>query len=1026
MKISEFSVRRPVAIMVVFTLLILFGILAMSGLPMDIMPNVEMPTLSISTTYRGANPIDVEKKISEPLEKNLSTVNGLKDINSVSMEGLSTIRLSFDWGYDLNEAADDIRGRLDFANYYLPEDAEKPVLRKYNASMAPIMFIGIEVEPGVEFPQKYIERNVVDKLMKVRGVGAVNLSGFADEIVSIELSADKMEKYNLSLSDVHSLLSGYNASVPATGLDIGKRYVTVRTEGEFPSILELAEIPVQRSGGKTILLQDIAKVDFGKMRQVESKVMINGRPGGLIMIRKASDENTVTVAKRVAAALDSIKRSADKLKVFVLVDQAGNVEATLKNLGYTLIFCMVFVVLIVFLLLWDLRGALIIASSIPFSLIISFIFMRMFGYTINMISLGALAIAVGMVVDAAIVMFENIFRHRYILKEPLRESAMFAPGEVGIAVSASVMTTAAIFFPLTFVRGFVGVFFSQLGVIVTIVLFASLFTSLTVVPALSSLLLPSRKKKDERQEQITAFWQRFGKRTGAMVRSSFKHGGLLIAVLLLIFGVSLILFRYIPKEFIPEQDNGRIEITMDLPAFMNVNESESMARALEDLIKNNIPDEKVIFYTAGTSRRGTAINTNQFQLNVQLTTSSSKRRPIDTVANEIRKLITAKLMGYKNFSISTSSGFGARMMSSGGSGAELEIYGDDLEKMAEKAEYWKSELLKLDEVRNAVISFERGKMEARIIPDISRAAEFGLTPLQLGDTIRTVLYGAKVGEFRQSGEVFEIYLNYSKKGLEDLDSLRSLVISTPVGKKVRLENIAEIREFESPFDISRKNRQRIITVSAILKNSKFLGKVTDWLEKNSAQDRTPGITYGLGGTSKDMKDSFKSLYRILALAVLLVFLVMAAQFESLRGPFIIMFSVPFAVTGVFIGLFITGTPMSLNAMIGMIMLVGIVVNNAIVMVDYTNTLRKRGRETRDALEEAVSDRVKPILMTTLTTALGMLPLVLARGTGSETWRPLGVSVISGLLLSTVITVFLVPNVYLILQRHSEIKNKAIY
>ncbi len=1010
-----------------FLLFLILGVIALIGIPLDIMPDLETPMITVITIYPGANPQDVEKKVSEPLEKNLSTINGLKEISSISTEGVSMITLTFGWGSDLEASANDVRAKLDFSNFFLPAEAEKPTLLKFNFSMAPILFCGVALKSDMDFPEKYIQKNVVDKLMRVQGVGTVNLRGFGTEIVAIELSSDKMEKYNIQLSTVQTILSGYNASIPAAGLDIGRRFVTLRTEGEFPSIKELSNIPIQRTGGKTIRLRDIANVDFGQTRDLNTKVRINGSKGGLLIIQKASGENTVEVSHRVQKELSSIQKAADKVDISILINLAGMIEDMLKNLGKTLLFSMLLTVLVVFVMLWNFRGSLIISLSIPVSLIIAFIFMRLFGFTANMITLGALAIAVGMVVDAGIVMFENIFRHRYILKEPLKESAMFAPGEVGMAVAASVLTTVAIFFPLAFIKGFVGVMFKPLAIVVTIVLLASLFTALTLIPSLSALILPKDLKVNSAKQKVADFWQRTGQSIGALVKRSLNKGGLIVAILIAVFLFSLFLSRFIPKEFMPDMDIGQVTVNMDLPTYVSINETEKIAQQIEKLVIDNIKDEKVIFYNVGESGRGmmSTVSSNKLQFMIQISGPSNKRRSATAIAEDLRKLIDENIMGFRNYTISTESGFNS-MMGVGGGGAELEIYGDDLDKMYEKAEYWQTRFRELKEVRNTSIGFELGKKEARVLPDIERASEFGITPAYLGMVVRTAVYGAKIGEFRQSGDVFDIYINYAREGLDDINSLRSLMISTPVGRKVRLENIADIKEFESPVDIERKNRQRVIKVSAILTNSRYLGKITDWIVKETAKDADPDVMYKLGGTSKDMKDSFVSLFQILALAILLVFMVMAAQFESFVGPFIIMFSIPFAATGVFLGLFITNTTLTMQAMIGLIMLVGIVVNNAIVMVDYTNTLRKRGYEIKEAIGGAVSDRLKPILMTTMTTIIAMVPLALASGPGAEVWKSLGIAVISGLILATVVTIVLVPNVYYILLKKTEMKNKAIY
>ncbi|MCK4643216.1 efflux RND transporter permease subunit [bacterium] len=1027
MKISELSVKKPITVAMVFLLVLILGAIAFFSLPLDIMPDIEIPSLTVITAYPGANPIDVEKKVTEPLEKSLSIISGVKDVTSNSVEGMSVIMISFNWGLNLDEASNDIRAQLDMANFYLPEDAEKPTLFKFDFSQAPIVFYGVKIDPNLKFPEKYIQKNVIDRIMKVDGVGLVRFQGLEDEIVAIELSQKKMEKANISFGMIQQALSGYNLSVPAGYIDIARRYVTIRTDGELNSLIDLGNIPIIRKDSQTVYLKDLATVEFSSSRDMRPKLKVNRERGGMLFIQKAAGKNTIKVADATMAFVDEIQSELKQVELTMFLSLAQMIKDNLYALGRTLFIATILVILVVLLLLMNFRAAIVIAAALPFSLIISFIFMKIFGYTINMISLGALVIAIGMVVDAAIVIFENIFRHHYALNEPLKESAMYAPGEVGMAVTASVLTTVAIFFPLSFVTGFVGIFFSQLGMIVTIILIASLLTALTLIPAMSSLILKKSRKQSRMQTAVSNFWIKITSWTGKKIKASLSHGGWWILGFFLLFFASLALINQVPKEFIPDEDMGRIEINMELPALVNLAETIEVAEALQNLVYENIEDEKTVFYQAGAggNMMFETISPNKLQVVIKLQPVDGYMRPSIEIADKLRKLIPKHIRGYKNFNISTASGF-SMVLGMGGSGASLEIYGDDLDLMAKNAAAWKEKLLQVEGVGNVDISYSKGKREMRIKPDYVKAAEFGLSPAYIGMHLRAVFYGTKMGEFRQEGDVFNIILRYNREEFQNTQDLRSLIISTPTGEKLRLEQIATIIEVESPVSIDRKNRQRLITVTSYLKESRYLGDVTEWISSNMSEMKVPGITFKLGGSSKEMKDSFKSMMQILMLALVLVFMVMAAQFESFKEPFIVMFSVPFAVTGVFIALYITNQTLSMNAMIGLIMLVGIVVNNAIVLVDYTNTLRKRGMNVKDAIEGSVKERMKPIVMTALTTMCGMLPLAIATGAGAETWRPLGIAVIGGLLVSTLVTIILVPNVYYIVEKKRKVSHRAIY
>ena len=1029
MKISEFSVKKPVTISMVFILILILGIITFKALPMDILPKMEIPALTVFTIYPGANPNDIETKITDPLEKRLSTINGLKNITSTSFEGISTITLNFNWGTNLESAANDVRTQLDFANMSLPDDAQKPTLIKFDFSQAPISFWGLSINPELKHPQKYIQKNIVDRLMRVKGVGLVFSNGIPDEVVAIGISRKKLEKYNLDMNMVNKIISGYNLSIPGGSINLGRRYIVVRTNGEYDSIEAISKIPILRMRNKTILLKDIATVKFGNTREVVAKVRINSQKGAILFIQKASGENTVRVEDAAEKEIKSIQKDiGNNVKINLVLSLAGFIKDTINSLKNTLLFSVILIVLVVLIMLGNIRGAIIISLSLPFSLIISFIFMYLFGYTINMMSMGALVLAAGMIVDSAIVIFENIHRHRYTLGEPLKEASIFAPGEVGMAVTASILTTVAIFFPLIFIKGLVGVMFKQLGVIVTIVLLGSLFTSLTLIPALSYILLPKNKRIGKLEKATINIWSKVGDWLGKLIRNSLKKGVIWVSLLLLLFFVSLILLKYVPKEFMPETDMGRIEVNMQLPAMVNINETEKVAKKIEELIYKNVPEKKILFTNAGANKNMMvqSVSPNNLQVVIRLPEKNTKRRPTEVVANQIKKLIVDNIAGYKNFNVSTADPMTESMGGSSGSGAVLEIYGDDLNKMYNMAKQWKKLLLAQNEVRNVDISYESGKKELDIIPRKDRDMEFGLTPAQIGMFVRSILYGTKVGVFRKSGNVFDIYTNYNISDVDTISKLKSIYISTPTGKKVQLGDLVDLKWVKGPVNIDRKNRQRIISVTAILKQSRFLGKVTNVIKNNMNKMKETGLSYKIGGNAKDMQDSFKSLIQILLLAIVLVFMVMASQFESLKEPFIIFFSVPFAMTGAFLGLWITHETLSVNSMVGIIMLIGIVVNNAIVLVDYMNTLRKRGIELKDAIEQGVSNRLRPVLMTAITTIFGMVPLAVATGVGSESWRPLGIAVIGGLTLSTIFTFVLVPNVYYFFERKSKVEQNAIY
>jgi HAE1 family hydrophobic/amphiphilic exporter-1 len=1011
----------------IFLLILILGILAFKNLPLDIMPDVELPTITVMTLYPGASPEDVEKKVSEPLERILSTVSGIKYVSSTSMENMSMIMIFFNWGTNTDEAANNLRANLDMSSFFLPEEAQKPMLFKFDMSMIPINFWGIEIDRSVKHQYSFIKKNIVDRLMRLKGVGFIAIDGIEEDMVAISLSQKRLEKYGLSLGMVQQLLSEYNVSIPGGSMDIGRKYIVLRTSGEFDNISDIGKIPLIRMGPKTVFLKDIANVKFTPKRDIIAKAYINGKPGAVLMVQKASGENTIRVSETVQKEVKEIEKDlSGKAKLNLVMDMAEIISMRLNNLKNTLIISIILIILIVTIMLMNFRGSIIIALSLPFSLIISFVFMYIFGYTINMMTMASLIIAAGMIVDSAIVIFENIYRHHYVMGEPLKASAIFAPTEVGMAVTASIITTVAIFFPLTFMGGLIGVMFKQLGMMVTIVLLASLITALTLIPALTFFILPKKKKETSTQLKVRTFWTNFGEKIGTFVKKTLNKGGLWISGFALIFIISLALLIKIPKEFMPTMDMGRIQVDADLPTFVNIDETEKIAVKIEKLIEKNIPEKNIYLTSIGSSQSGMIpmMNPNKLSISIKLLEDQNKRRTSDEISNQLKELIKKNIPGIKDFSVD--SGGMASMLMGSESGAVLEIYGEDLEYMHKVAKIWKEKLSKNKMVRNVDINYETGKKEIQIIPKYGRTAELGLTPAQIGRVIRTVLYGSKVGTYRKQGDVYDILLNYDRNEFPDISHLKNLIITSQSGKKFRLGTLIDIKEKVGPVSIERKDRERMIKVTTILKNSKYTGKITKIIKNEMKKEKFPGIIYKIGGAAKDMQDSFKTLFQILAFAILLVFMVMASQFESFKEPFIIMFSVPFAFTGVVLSLLITKTTLSVNAMMGLIMLVGIVVNNAIVLVDYINILRKRGMELKESIQIGVQTRLKPILMTALTTIFGMLPLALATGRGSEIWKPIGITVIGGLLVSTLITLILIPNIYYIFEKKSKVNKKAIY
>jgi HAE1 family hydrophobic/amphiphilic exporter-1 len=1022
-KLPEFSVNRPVTTLMIFFAVVILGAAAMILLPIDFMPKIEIPSLGVVTTYEGASAEDIETKITKILENNLSSISNIKEVTSTSDENSSVINLSFEWGTNLDESANDVRQVLDLAQQLLPEDAERPILIKFDLSMMPILFFGITAEESYPDLRDIIDERFADPLKRLPGVAMTLILGGLTREIHVEVDRQRLEAYGLSIDGLVGTLAAENITQPAGNLKVGLTDYILRVPGEFRKVEEIGEVVIgQSSRGSPIHLREVAEVK-DSFKDIDRRVRINRREGLLVMVQKQSGANTVTVADRVKKALPEIEAGLPgDVKVITVMDSSDFIRRSITNLTETLLFALLFVLIVVWLFLREFRGSFIIGVTIPFSLIVAFVVIYILGYTINVMSLSALVIAMGMVVDDAIVVYENIYRHRDKEGESRREAAIFGTSEVGVAVMAATFTLMAIFFPVMFVPGITGIMFRELSLAIIIVLGASLFSSFTLTPMLASRMVHVSTTGDGGRSVLTRL-KRTSETAFSALESGYKsvlhwslgHRRTVIVSAALLFIGSLLVATRIGTEFTPTMDQGEISGYVDLPTGTRIEKTDQIMDRVETLLENSIPEAEVIYARCGESESAMAAymggrgDVSSMQVGAHLVPKKQRNRSDADITYSVRRQIEG-IPGVKAVDFAQAN-FMQRMMSGGGKPVEVEIYGDDIAATDSVALRVKNILDRIPGLTDVTISRQSGKPELWLEVDREKAASLGLNMSQISTAVRTQFYGKTATLYREAGDEYDTFVRLRQEDRSSLEDVLNAVVMTPSGQLIPVRNFATVRQELGPLTIERKDQIRVVSVSGGL-YGRSLGEVVGDIREGLLGMAVPtGVSWEIGGSAKDQAESFKYLALAFILGVVLVYMIMAAQFESLLDPFIIMFSVPFGVVGVIWALLVTGKTFNIISIVGMVMLVGIVVKNAIVLVDYINIMRSRGLGIREAIEISGPRRLRPILMTAATTMLGLLPMAVRTGEGAETWTPLAVAVIGGLLLSTLVSLVLVPVVY---------------
>ena len=1016
MSLYATAVKKPVTTALVFVAVVIMGLFSLTRLSVDLLPEIETNMIMVMTAYPGASASDIEMNVSKPLENVLNSVSDLKHITSQSRENISIVTLEFEYGTDIDVATNDVRDKLDIVESSLPDDVENPIIFKFGTDDIPILLLSVTAEESTNALYKILDDKVSNPLARISGVGAVSISGAPIREVQVYCDPYKLEAYSLTIEGISSIIAQENRNTPGGSIDIGSNTYTLRVQGEFTDAKQMLYLVVGSINGKNVYLRDVAEVkDYIEERAQET--FNNGGKGGMIVIQKQSGANSVNIAKKVHAKLPEIQASLPSdVQLGVIIDTSTNILNTIDSLQETIMITFIVVMLVVFIFLGRWRATFIIILTIPISLIAAFAYLLASGNTLNIISLSSLSIAIGMVVDDAIVVLENVTTHIERGSKP-KQAAVHATNEVAISVIASTLTMLAVFLPLTMVTGMAGILFKQLGWIVSIIMIVSTVGALTLTPMLCSQLLRLDPKKGR---LYVLFFTPIEKALNALdvayarfLNWAVRHRKTVILGAALVFIGSIFLIPTVKTEFFPTQDNARIGITIELPIGTRQEITRDLALRVDKQFREKYPEILVLNFTEGqadTDNTFAQLSDNGshiIEMNVNLSSVGDRERGLIEICDMMRKDLSeySEIKEYKVLA-------GGSSEMGGENAVDIEIYGFDFAKTDAVAAELARRLETLKGCSQVNISRKDYIPEYQVDFDREKLAMNGLNVATASLYLRNRINGSTASKYREDGDEYDIKVRYAPEFRQSIEDIENIMIYNNAGQGVRIRDLGKVVERMTPPTIERKNRERIITVSAVVGQGAALSDLVAATRAELKKMDIPSeVSWQLGGTFEDQQDTFTDLGILMVLIIILVFIVMAAQFESLTDPFVIMFSIPFAFTGVILGLSITQTPLGVMALIGVIMLMGIVVKNGIVLIDYTILCRERGMSILTAAVAAGKSRLRPVLMTTLTTVLGMIPMAVGTGEGAEMWRSMGMTVAWGLSVSTLITLVIVPVVY---------------
>jgi hydrophobic/amphiphilic exporter-1 (mainly G- bacteria), HAE1 family len=1031
MSIYKQAVNKPITTLMIFAAVIVMGIYALSRIPVDLYPEINPPFISVITTYPGANAADIESIVTRPLEDALNAVDKLKEVTSTSSDNLSVITLEFSWEANLDEATNEIRDVIDRIYNFLPDDVDRPAVFKFSTAQMPIVFYAVTANESYPGLQKILDEKVINPLNRIDGIGSVGMMGTPKRMVYVDVDARRLDAYFMTIEQIGNVIAAENLNMPSGHIKMGKMDYQLRIQGEFVESNQLEKLVVGNFQGTPVYLSDVATVR-DTLKDIMFDETINGQTGLRMFIMKQSGANTVSVARDVTNMVEELKKDLPPdIEISLIMDTSSFIKGSIANLSQTLMYAFLFVIVVVLFFLGKWRATFIIVLTIPISLIIAFVYLFISGNSVNVISLTSLSIAIGMVVDDAIVVLENITRHIERGSSP-REAAIYATNEVWMSVIITTLVVVAVFFPLTLVGGLTGVMFNQLGWIVTITVITSTFAAISITPMLSSrlLVLKERTKKPRRfsyQNTIEKLLSNIEDFYVTTLRWVLKYRYVVLIAAGAVFISSFGLMRSIGTDFMPETDESRINMAIELQTGTRVEETIKTTRKIERLLMDDYPEIEVMAASSGSDDEGgmfalfTTSGSNMINFMTRLTAVDEREKSVWEISDELREKI-GEMPEVISLEITTSGGPG---MGGGSNAVDIEIFGYDFNTTNALAQKVRQKLLALENATDITISRKADKPELQVVLDKEKLALHGMSSAAVSAMVRNRISGFMPSRFKEEGDEYDILIRLTEEYRSSISDLEQMTIMSPRGEMVKLGEIATIEEFWSPPGIQHKRKERVVTVSAKPNNTSLGDLAGDILEMLEEVEVPRDVMINVGGAYQEQQEAFTDLGLLMILSLLLVFIVMASQFESFRMPFVIMFSIPFAFTGVIYALFITGTTLNVIAGLGAVLLIGIVVKNGIVLVDFINLMRDRGHPLREAILIAGKSRLRPVLMTAFTTILSMLPLALSTGEGSEIWSPMGITVIGGLVFSTVVTMVIVPVMYAIVSRSGQ-RNKTMH
>ncbi|MDO4496989.1 MAG: efflux RND transporter permease subunit [Bacteroidales bacterium] len=1044
MSIYEGAVKRPIMTTLVFVAIAVFGLFSLSKLPIDLYPDIDSDTIMVMETYPGASAEDIENNVTRPLENTLNSVNYLKHITSKSQENYSIVTLQFEYGHDIDALTNDVRDKLDMISQQLPDGAGQPIIFKFSADMIPILILSAQARESSEALYKILDDQVANPIARVPGVGTVSVTGAPERTIYVYCDPDKLEAYNIQVETISQIIGMENRNVPGGSFDAGNNAYTMRVKGEFKDPKEMENIVVSARGNQIVYLKDVARV-VDTVQERAQKVTtyftnandpkgFSGENGAMIIVQKQSGANSVAISEQVLAKLTDIQRNLPSdVTLGVIVNTSENIYATIGSLEETIMYAMIFVAIVCFLFLGRWRAVVVIVITIPLSLVASFIYLAATGSSLNMISLSCLSIAIGNVVDDAIVVLENVTNHIERGSEP-KQAAIHGTNEVAISVIASTLTMIGVFFPLTMVTGMAGVLFKELGWMMCIIMCVSTVSALSFTPMLCSQMLKLKKRENWFSRWYEHFVVRgmldkldrwYAKRINWAVR----HRKTMIISILVFFVVSMspVFLKLIGTGFFPQADLARISVSLELPIGTRQDRAEEIGNELATMWMSRWGTEEQKVIKACNFTTGQADTDNTFAsmqsngthiISFNVYMYSVADRKMDVSMYDVGRQMRQDLKQYPELvKVQVTEG-GSQGGMGGQSTAGFEIYGYDMLATDSLARILEKRMLTVPGVNQTTISRSDYQPEIQVDFDREKLAQYGLNLATAGSYLRNRFNGSTASYFREDGEEYDIVVRYTPEVRESVETLENVLLYGTNGSRVRIKDVGTVVERFSQPVIERKDRQRVNTLTCVVDGEETsLSKVVEAGRANIEAMRNEGLISGdvdiiVAGSYEEQQESFADMGMLGVLILLIVFIVMAAQFESWSDPFIIMLiSIPFTFTGIVLALWITGVDLNIMSLLGGIMLIGIVVKNGIVLIDYIHLQRERGLSVIQAVVISGRSRLRPVLMTTATTILGMLPMAIGTGQGSEMWQPMGIAIIGGLLVSTVMTLVVVPSVY---------------